>query len=190
MAVGFEDIRDAFDEAMKGAEAVRAAAEEEAARIVEEARAEAEEIRRTAQLEDIAVRVWAMEAVKDIRGRLDELEALLSPGGSGRNGSTPRTGAAHEWPVAHQGASSAVVDDAPSSRGVVDADEGSPLVVGDSAAVEDGAALVDGGSRSPSTVAANAGGVEAAPSAVGEWDEPITTVELLGGDAPITPGEY
>lgn len=192
MAVGFEDIRDAFDEAMKGAEAVRAAAEEEAARIVEEARAEADRIRRAAQLEDNAVRVWAMEAVKDIRSRLDELEALLAPGGSGRNGSTPRAGAAHEGAVAHQGASSAVVGDDPPSRGSVDADEGSPLVVGDGATAEDGAALVDGGSgsRPPSTAEAGAGGAEAAPSAVGEWDEPITTVELLGGDAPITPGEY
>lgn len=185
MAVGFEDIRDAFDEAMKGAEAVRAAAEEEAARIVEEARAEADKIRRTAQLEDNAVRVWAMEAVKDIRSRLDELEALLSPGGSGRNGSSPRAG------HAHQGASSAVVDNAPPSRGV---DEGSPMVVGDGVAAGDGAALVDGGNggRPLSTAAASAGGAEAAPSAVGggEWDEPITPVELLGGDAPITPGEY
>jgi hypothetical protein len=189
VAVGFEDIRDAFDEAMKGAEAVRAAAEEEAARIVEEARAEADRIRRTAQLEDNAVRVWAMEAVKDIRSRLDELEALLSPGGSGRDGSSPRAGHAHEGAVAHQGASGAVVDDAPPSRGV---DEGSPMVVGDGVAAGDGAALVNGGSgsRTPSTAAASAGGAEAAPSAVGEWDEPITAVELLGGDAPIAPGEY
>lgn len=191
MAVGFEDIRDAFDEAMKGAEAVRAAAEEEAARIVEEARAEADRIRRTAQLEDNAVRVWAMEAVKGIRSRLDELEALLSPGGSGRDGSSPCAGAAHEGAVAHQGASSAVVDDAPPSRGV---DEGSPMVVGDGAVAGDGAVLVDGGNggRPLSTAAASAGRAEAAPSAVGggEWDEPITTVELLGGDAPITAEEY
>lgn len=196
MAVGFEDIRDAFDEAMKGAEAVRAAAEEEAARIVEEARAEADRIRRAAQLEDNAVRVWAMEAVKDIRGRLDELEALLSPEGSGRDGSTPHAGHAHEGAVARHAASGAVVDSAPSSRGVVDTDEGSPMFVGDGAAAEDGAALVNGGSgsRPPSTAAdgAVAGGGETAPSGVGggEWDEPITTVELLGGDAPITAEEY
>lgn len=183
MAVGFEDIRDAFDEAMKGAEAVRAAAEEEAARIVEEARAEADRIRRAAQLEDNAVRVWAMEAVKDIRSRLDELEALLSPGGIGRDGSSPSAGAAHEGAVAHQGASSAVVDDDPSSRGVVDTGEGSSLVVGDGVAAD---------ASAPSTAAASAGGAEAAPSAVGggEWDEPIATVELLGGDAPITAEEY
>lgn len=193
MAVGFEDIRDAFDEAMKGAEAVRAAAEEEAARIVEEARAEADGIRRAAQSEDMAVRVWALEAVKDIRGRLDELEALLSPRGSGRNGSTPRAGAAHEGPVVHQDTSSAVVGDDPSSRGVVDADEGSPMVVSDGVAAEDGAELVNGGSSShPQSTAVDgavAGGGETAPSGVG-WDEPITPVELMGGDAPITPGEY
>ena len=183
MAVGFEDIRDAFDEAMKGAEAVRAAAEEEAARIVEEARAEADSIRRTAQLEDNAVRVWALEAVKDIRGRLDELEALLSLGGSGRDGSTPRAGAAHEGSVVHQDTSSAVVGDDPSSRGAVDADEGGAAVGN------------EGVSGSPASTAADgavAGGGETAPSGVGGggWDEPITPVELLGGDAPITPGEY